>query len=191
MAQAVRHVGVTEGYDAWAETYNADGNPLIHRSVEEACGAVQQLDVRGKVVADIGTGTGRHLVSLLERGAALAISLDGSAGMLARAEMSVKQVHHVPASRSRLVQHDLLQTLWPLETGSCDVVLCSLVLEQMTPNATSHILPRSRQNLSGFRKCVFDDRPTPFTQLSKHTGAIYGSRREKGDRWDSAHQPYI
>lgn len=108
MAQAVRHVGVTEGYDAWAETYNADGNPLI--AVEEACGAVQQLDVRGKVVADIGTGTGRHLVSLLERGAALAIGLDGSAGMLARAEMSVKQVHHVPASRSRLVQHDLLQT---------------------------------------------------------------------------------
>ena len=56
-----------EGYDRWAEIYDAEQNPLI--SLEEP--EVDRLlgDVAGLDIVDVGCGTGRHALRLAARGA--------------------------------------------------------------------------------------------------------------------------
>jgi ubiquinone/menaquinone biosynthesis C-methylase UbiE len=110
-----------QGYDLWAAVYDTDGNPLT--AMEEPI--VDRLlgRVRGLEVADIGCGTGRHALRLAARGAKVT-GLDFSEGMLskARAKPGAKAV--------RFIRHDLARRL-PLRSGSCDRVLCSLVLEHI------------------------------------------------------------
>jgi malonyl-CoA O-methyltransferase len=110
-----------QGYDRWAEVYDCDGNPLI--AMEEPIVDSLLGPVRGLFVADIGCGTGRHAVRLAGRGAAV-VGLDFSEGMLAKARAK-------PGARAvRFIRRDLAKPL-PLRAGSCDRVVCSLVLEHI------------------------------------------------------------
>ncbi|MBI4425666.1 MAG: class I SAM-dependent methyltransferase [Elusimicrobia bacterium] len=60
-------VPTKEGYDRWSRVYDSDGNPLL--ALEEP--VVRRLlgPVRGRAVADIGCGTGRHALALARAGA--------------------------------------------------------------------------------------------------------------------------
>jgi len=74
-----REVGMVEGYDAWARTYDIEKNPLI--AIEEP--RVEKL-LDGLPVGnalDVGTGTGRHALRLARRGVRV-MAIDQSAGML-------------------------------------------------------------------------------------------------------------
>jgi len=109
------------GYDRWAEVYDSDGNPLT--ALEEP--VVRRLlgPVRGRRVADIGCGTGRHAIRLARAGAKV-VGLDFSEGMLARARAAAG------ALPIRFVRHDLARRL-PLPSAGFDRVLCCLVLEHV------------------------------------------------------------
>ncbi|OGR57270.1 MAG: hypothetical protein A2X36_14385 [Elusimicrobia bacterium GWA2_69_24] len=114
-------VPTEEGYDRWAEVYDSDGNPLI--AMEEP--VVDELlgPVKGLAVADIGCGTGRHALRLAAKGAAVT-GVDFSEGMLAKARAKPG------AEAVRFIRHDLARPL-PLRAGSCDRVVCALVLEHI------------------------------------------------------------
>ena len=111
-----------EGYDRWAEIYDAEQNPLI--SLEEP--EVDRLlgDVAGLDVVDVGCGTGRHALRLAARGANV-VGVDFSDGMLARAR------DKEGASRVRWVGHDVTQLPLPLPARSFDRVLCALLVDHI------------------------------------------------------------
>jgi malonyl-CoA O-methyltransferase len=111
-----------EGYDRWAEIYDAEQNPLIsleEPEVDRLLGAVAGLDI-----VDVGCGTGRHALRLASRGANV-VGIDFSDGMLARAR------DKEGASGVRWVVHDVTHVPLPLATRDFDRVLCALVVDHI------------------------------------------------------------
>src|SRR3954466_14482061 len=99
------HLPTREGYDRWAEFYDADDNPLV--AIESPW--VDRLlgDVRGLDVADVGCGTGRHALRLAAAGAR-GRAVDFSEVMLAKARA---KAGGLPVE---FQAHDLAQSLpWP------------------------------------------------------------------------------
>jgi ubiquinone/menaquinone biosynthesis C-methylase UbiE len=120
-------VPTREGYDRWSAIYDSDGNPLI--ALEAPVFARMLGEVRGLAVADIGAGTGRHSLYLVDRGARV-VAVDLSLGMLSRARAK-------PGSRDvAFVCADCAAGL-PLAQGSFDRVVSCLVAEHM-PSLESH-----------------------------------------------------
>jgi malonyl-CoA O-methyltransferase len=109
------------GYDRWAETYDAERNPLV--LLEERYVGPLIGDVAGLEVVDIGCGTGRHSLRLAAAGAHVT-AVDFSEAMLARARQKPG------AQRVRFLHHDLAEPL-PLADESCDRVFCFLVIEHI------------------------------------------------------------
>jgi malonyl-CoA O-methyltransferase len=109
------------GYNRWAEVYDAEDNPLV---LLEGSNIIPLIgDVADLAVADIGCGTGRHAIRLAAAGAKV-IALDFSEGMLERARAK-------PGARAvKFIRHDLTQR-FPLESASCDRVICCLVLDHI------------------------------------------------------------
>jgi len=77
--EGYRKVGIAEGYDRWALTYDVKPNPLI--IVEEDSTLNFIGNVRNQEVLDIGCGTGRYCELLAKRGARV-VGIDPSRKML-------------------------------------------------------------------------------------------------------------
>ena len=112
-------VGVREGYDIWAEGYDAEANPLI--VLEEPTTLELIGDVAGKDVLDVCCGTGRYAIRLAQVGARVC-GVDANESMLAiarkkRDELGV-QLDLRPGDVGRL----------PYPDASFDVVVCALAL---------------------------------------------------------------
>jgi ubiquinone/menaquinone biosynthesis C-methylase UbiE len=114
-------VPTREGYDRWAETYDADENPLI--LVEEPEVARVLGEVRGLAVLDVGCGTGRHAMRLADAGASVT-GVDFSAGMLEKARAKPL------ASKVRFIQQDASAPL-PFEPRTFDRVISCLVVDHV------------------------------------------------------------
>jgi ubiquinone/menaquinone biosynthesis C-methylase UbiE len=112
---------VRNGYDRWAAVYDHDGNPL--QALEGPVIRAAAGDVRGLSVLDMGCGTGRHCVWLVEAGASVT-AVDFSEGMLAKARQKPGM------EKVRFIAHDLKQPL-PLPATSFDLIISGLVLEHM------------------------------------------------------------
>src|SRR5881392_1110765 len=93
--EPIHHLPTREGYDLWAEIYDAEDNPLI--ALEEPLVAALLGQVCELAIADVGCGTGRHALRLAEAGAN-ATALDFSARMLERAKgkPGARNVHFIP-----------------------------------------------------------------------------------------------
>ena len=113
---------IAAAYNDWAVTYDSDPN----RTRDLAAEVLKQvdLDVSGHKVVEVGCGTGRNTVWLLEQGAADIVALDFSEQMLARARVRLND------PRVRFVQHDA-RAKWPLADSSSDLVIAMLVLEHV------------------------------------------------------------
>jgi ubiquinone/menaquinone biosynthesis C-methylase UbiE len=81
-----REVGVVEGYDIWAPTYDRELNPLI--ALEESITLDLIDDVRNQRVLDVGCGTGRYCELLAKRGAEV-VGIDPSPRMLEYAKRKI------------------------------------------------------------------------------------------------------
>ncbi|MFO0635224.1 MAG: class I SAM-dependent methyltransferase [Nannocystaceae bacterium] len=112
-------LSVREGYDRWASSYDDYDNPLI--LLEEPVVAQLVGDVRGRLVADIGCGTGRHAVRWHHAGARVT-GIDGSPRMLAELRRKAPEIE--------VAEQDLLRGI-ALPEGRFDVVACCLVLEHV------------------------------------------------------------
>ncbi len=115
-----------EAYDQWAATYDHVDNPMI-RVVEEALPPLTVGIGPLYTVLELGCGTGRNLAYMREHGATCVVGVDLSAGMLAKARKRL-------GGEVLLFQQDIRTTL-PVEDGSVDLVLVSLVLEHIDDTA--------------------------------------------------------
>jgi ubiquinone/menaquinone biosynthesis C-methylase UbiE len=111
-----------EGYDRWAEIYDAEENPLI--AMEEPL--VDRLlgDVAGLHIVDVGCGTGRHALRLAARGATV-VGVDFSDGMLSRARAKEG------GDGVRWLAHDVTRPPLPLSAEAFDRVVCALVVDHI------------------------------------------------------------
>ena len=72
-------------YDLWSATYDSQAdNPLVAAGDQLASELLAAVDLGGKMVVDVGCGTGRLWNLLLERAPARLLGYDVSEGMLAR-----------------------------------------------------------------------------------------------------------
>ncbi len=119
MADRVRRIGVREGYDRWAATYDRTPNPLValdRRYTPPILGARQ-----GEAILDAGCGTGAHLARL-RRVRSRPVGMDFSRAMLLVARARMPGV--------ALVQATLDDPL-PVVPRAFDAVLCALVGEHL------------------------------------------------------------
>lgn len=81
--ESTEELSALDGYAAWASCYDDDGNPLLPLEGE----AMRALfgNVAGRRVLDLGCGTGRHTVDLVQAGAHVT-ALDQSPEMLTVAQ---------------------------------------------------------------------------------------------------------
>ncbi|MCH7814538.1 MAG: class I SAM-dependent methyltransferase, partial [Planctomycetes bacterium] len=115
------HLPVRQGYDAWSEVYDTDGNPLVLLEDPVVRGWLGQVE--GRRIVDVGCGTGRHTQWLAQAGAEV-VALDCSLGMMSRARAKVA------GGRVLFCRHSLPDPL-PLADASCDHVLFALVGEHV------------------------------------------------------------
>jgi malonyl-CoA O-methyltransferase len=118
---------VARAYNRWAASY--DTNPNVTRDLDAAVLRAHGPDVRGHVVLELGSGTGKNTVWLAPR-AGRVLALDLSAGMAAVARERLAAAG-VPADRVTFVEHDLTVRPWPLPDEAVEMVFANLVLEHV------------------------------------------------------------
>lgn len=109
------------GYDRWAESYDGYVNSTV--AVDDMAFPPVWAHLKGQRVLEIGCGTGRHTLRLVQAGNSVT-GLDLSPGMLAVAREKLAKYGNV-----HLVEADFLNTLLRLE--DFDAVITALVLEHI------------------------------------------------------------
>ncbi len=119
MSRRVERPGVREGYDRWAESYDATPNPIVSLDRRHT---LRELDPRpGEWVLDAGCGTGSYLDRLCSA-SSRPVGLDFSRGMLRMARRAAPQ--------AALAQADLNRE-FPVRRGVFDALLSALVSEHL------------------------------------------------------------
>ncbi len=154
------YLSPANGFDELAPTYDQRlaGNPLL---VLESSGTLSALpDVRGKSVADIGSGTGRYALQLARMGAESVTGVDLSDGMLAVAARKAERGELSDVVHWR--RGDILERL-PLADGSVDLIVCALTLSFL-PDTRGAFRELSRVLSPGGSLVVSDYHPHGLTQ---------------------------
>jgi len=120
-APAPEVVPTRDGYDRWAEIYDAEDNPLIRLEERHLPGLLGLIP--GQAVADIGCGTGRWALRLAGQGGRVT-GLDFSEGMLEKARQKGAGLD------LSFLHHDLTKPI-PLPDRSFDLVLSCLAMEHL------------------------------------------------------------
>jgi ubiquinone/menaquinone biosynthesis C-methylase UbiE len=160
-------VGVADGYDRWAPSYDGDPNPLI--VVEEPVVLELIGEAHGLQVLDLGCGTGRY-AGLLARRGAVVTGIDLSPGMLRQAlqRQSITTFHPILGKLSSLC----------LPADRFDLILCALTLshvrhlEPVFAEATRVLKPGGSIVISDFHPywAVFGH---DYTEFFDETGQEY------------------
>src|SRR4051812_29404957 len=80
--------GVVEAYDIWSDSYDRQpGNLMLDLDAEMFSRLTESIELKDKVIADVGCGTGRHWSALYAREPKLVIGFDVSAGMLKQLQL--------------------------------------------------------------------------------------------------------
>lgn len=107
-------------YNKWASTYDAQpGNLMLALDEEIFARLLRRVSCRGKMVVDIGCGTGRHWEKILARQPQQLIGYDVSAGMLQRLQQKY------PLALTRLIVRD---RICYEESRPAEVLICTLTL---------------------------------------------------------------
>jgi malonyl-CoA O-methyltransferase len=123
--EPLEELPVQAGYAAWAPLYDDDGNPLT--ALEGPAVRAWFGPVEGRRVLDLGCGTGRHTLALVEAGAAEVVALDLTPEMMALARAKLEVRNGAPV---RWVRHALPDPL-PFRDATFDLAVLGLVAEHV------------------------------------------------------------
>lgn len=139
---------VREGYAAWSSCYDDDGNPLI--ALEGPAMRDWFGPIGGRRALDLGCGTGRHTLALVEAGADVA-ALDLTPEMLARGR---RKPGLRDASRGVLwVQHALPRPL-PFPDATFALAVLGLIAEHLPDAALCVALAEVARVLEPGGRCL-------------------------------------
>lgn len=113
---------VRAAYASWAGSYDTSENRT--RDLDALILRQHELDIAGRDVLEIGSGTGKNTEWLAEHAASV-IGLDLSPEMLAKARS------RVPSGHVTFIDHDIQHT-WPVADESVNAVVGNLVLEHVS-----------------------------------------------------------
>lgn len=135
-----------DGYSAWASHYDDEDNPLAFLegpAMLEACGPVDGLRV-----LDVGCGTGRHSLPLMQAGANV-VGIDFSPEMLAIARRRATAI--LRSGAAEFQQHSLPDP-FPFGDESFDLVVMGLVIEHVADLGA--VLQESHRVLKPGGRCL-------------------------------------
>ncbi len=114
-------MSIAEAYNQWANQYDSNANKT--RDLDRVATQKTLEKYSFDKVLELGCGTGKNTVWLLEQGAAV-IGVDFSEGMLEKAREKIQ------SSTATFLQADITQE-WPAEIPEVDLATCSLTLEHI------------------------------------------------------------
>ncbi|MCB1049881.1 MAG: methyltransferase domain-containing protein [Acidobacteria bacterium] len=115
------HLSTQEGYNRWAEAYDAFENPLV--ALDQYLLPQSMPEFSGKRVLDLGCGTGRYLSHFQKADSVLAC--DFSSGMLEKARIKASSLAQV-----EFAEVDVNRP-FPFQDQTFDFLFSSLVLEHV------------------------------------------------------------
>src|SRR6185312_10935044 len=116
----IKETAPEPAYDLWSESYDAQPDNLMLALDEDVFSKlISNSSFEGKIVVDVGCGTGRHWRKIMDKKPARLIGYDVSEGML----QMLKQ--KFPGAETHKLQDDHLTGL---ENNGCDVIVSTLAL---------------------------------------------------------------
>jgi ubiquinone/menaquinone biosynthesis C-methylase UbiE len=165
LMQSVRSTRLPEtapadAYDIWAQSYDDQPDNLMLALDAELCGQLLgKVPVSGKVVADVGCGTGRHWQRLYDQRPARLVGYDVSAGMLDKLQ------HKYPDAETHLLDGGHLSHL---ETAGCDLVLSTLTIAHI-PDIRAALAEWTRILRPGGAMIITDYHPAALARGGQRT----------------------
>jgi ubiquinone/menaquinone biosynthesis C-methylase UbiE len=147
-------------YDIWALSYDHQPDNLMLALDEELCGSLlAQVQLSGKVIADIGCGTGRHWQKIFDRQPSRLVGYDVSGGML-----EILRKKFPPAETHQLKDHRLPE----LENASCDLLLSTLTMAHI-PDPEAALTEWYRVLKPGGEMIITDYHPVALARGGQRT----------------------
>ncbi len=147
-------------YDLWASAYdNQPGNLMLDLDETVFAGLLADTDIQGKIVADIGCGTGRHWKKLFDGQPLRLVGYDVSAGMLAKLK------EKFPAADTYILQDELLPDL---ADASCDLLVSTLAVAHIS-NIEKALKEWDRVLKQGGEVIITENHPQALARGGKRT----------------------
>jgi ubiquinone/menaquinone biosynthesis C-methylase UbiE len=147
-------------YDLWAAGYdNQPGNLMLDLDETVFSELLDNITIKGKVIADIGCGTGRHWKKIYAHWPARLIGYDVSAGMLNKLQ------EKFPGAETFFLKDDLLPQL---PDASCDIILSTLTLAHI-PSVEIAMQEWQRVLKPGGQVLITDYHPEALAKGGKRT----------------------
>jgi ubiquinone/menaquinone biosynthesis C-methylase UbiE len=147
-------------YNLWAEGYDSQPDNLMLALDEEVfSGLLNHIDIKNKIIADVGCGTGRHWKKILENEPKKLIGFDISGEMLKKLQQKFPQAE----------THGIINNKLPeLQNESCDCIISTLTIAHIQ-NAEEAITEWNRVLKPGGGMIITDYHPVALTKGGKRT----------------------
>ena len=147
-------------YNLWAESYDSQPDNLMLALDEEVfSGLLNHINIKNKIIADVGCGTGRHWKKILDNEPKKLIGFDVSEEMLKMLQQKFPQ-----AETHRLINNKLQQ----LKNESCDCIISTLTIAHIQ-NAEEAITEWNRALKPGGQMIITDYHPLALAKGGKRT----------------------
>jgi len=160
LSQRRKETEPAAAYDIWALSYDHQPDNLMLALDEGICTDLfGRVEMKGRVVADIGCGTGRHWSKLLDQRPARLVGYDVSSGML---DILKKKY---PQAETYLLQGGLLSEL---PDNSVDVLVSTLTIAHI-PDIVAALKEWSRVLKPGGQLVITDYHPAALAKGGQRT----------------------
>jgi ubiquinone/menaquinone biosynthesis C-methylase UbiE len=147
-------------YNLWAGSYDSQPYNLMLALDEELfSGLLNHINIKNKIIADVGCGTGRHWKKILGNEPKKLIGFDVSAEML-----KILQQKFPGAETHRLLNNKLQQ----LENETCDCIISTLTIAHIE-NAEEAITEWNRVLKPGGQMIITDYHPMVLKKGGRRT----------------------
>lgn len=147
-------------YNLWAHDYDVQPDNMMLAWDEEIVSEfIQNIQLKDKIIADIGCGTGRHWKKIISHQPDKLIGFDVSAGMLERLQKKY------PGSETHHLINDELREL---ENQSCDIIFSTLTIAHIE-NAEKALQEWNRILKPGGEMIITDYHPAALAKGGKRT----------------------
>ena len=171
---AITEKNVVEAYDLWSSDYDMQpGNLMLHLDKRLFESLIENVNIKGKQVADIGCGTGRQWPAILGKQPADLRGFDVSGGMLGKLK------DKYPLADARRVKDN---TFADIPDASFDIIVSTLTV--------AHI-EDIEEALQAWCRILKPDSEIIITDFHPHTLAVGGKRTFKHNNTLIAIRNYI